>query len=64
MHPADTLTRISLERHRERARLVSRPPDGPSSTRVRIAAILRTVADRLDTRPADFNLRGRELPSR
>ena len=49
MHPADTLTHIALDRHRERTQLAHRVDDGAStSTRTRVATALRRVADRLD----------------
>ena len=49
MHPADTLTHIALDRHRERTLLAHRVDDGAStSTRIRVATALRRVADRLD----------------
>jgi hypothetical protein len=49
MHPAETLTHIALDRHRERTRLAHRSCDGGSSSmRVRVAAALRRAADRLD----------------
>lgn len=58
MHPADTLTYIALDRHRERTEPAHRVGDaGSSPTRARIAAALRHAADRLDAgRPADLNL--------
>jgi hypothetical protein len=58
MHPADTLTHIALDRHRERTQLDHRAGDGASSpTRVRVATALRRAADRLDAgRPVDLNL--------
>ena len=50
MHPADTLTRIALERHRERVALVRLAGDTTPnpSARARAAAALRRLADRLD----------------
>ena len=57
MHPADTLTHIALDRHRERTQLAHRVDEGASaSTRIRVAAALRRVADRLDA--------GRPVPLR
>ena len=57
MHPADTLTHIALERHRERTQLAHRVNDGASSpARARVADALRRVADRLDA--------GRPVPLR
>ena len=57
MHPADTLTHIALDRHRERTRLSHRVDDVASSpARVRLADALRRVADRLDA--------GRPVPLR
>ena len=56
MHPADTLTQIVLDRHRERTELAHRRDS--SSTRVRLASALRRAADRLDAgRPADVTFR-------
>jgi hypothetical protein len=49
MHPADTLTDIALDRHRERTQLAQRVGhDNSFSVRVRLAAALRRAADRLD----------------
>ena len=57
MHPADTLTHIALDRHRERTQLSHRVDEGASaSTRIRVATVLRRVADRLDA--------GRPVPLR
>ena len=57
MHPADTLTHIALDRHRDRTQLAHRVDDGASaSTRVRVATALRRAADRLDA--------GRPVPLR
>jgi hypothetical protein len=49
MHPADTLTQIVLDGHRERTQPAHRVDEGGAvSMRVRAAAGLRRAADRLD----------------
>ena len=55
MHPADTLTRIALERHRERTALARLGGDVAPvpSPRLRMAAALRRAADRLDAGPPE-----------
>jgi len=55
VHPADAITRIALDRHRERialAQLVGGAELTPS-TRSRAAAALRRFADRLDAGPPE-----------
>lgn len=49
MLPADTITSIAAERQRDRTRAaMQRALVAPPSTRLRAAAMLRRLADRLD----------------